>query len=148
MLMAQFLNPETNQREDEYGGTRENRLRFLREVIANIRSTVGDRLAVGIRISGDELNARGLETPEVVEICRELDGDGTLDFFDICGGSMTGVGGSVHVVPPMNFDPGYLAPISAQVREVVNAAVMVADVSMMCAKQKVSLSADRLICAA
>ncbi len=126
LLLAQFLNPDTNVREDEYGGSRENRLRFLREVIANIRSSVGHRLVLGIRISGDELNAAGLETPEVVEICRELDGDGELDFVDVCGGSMTGLGGSVHVVPPMNFDPGYLAPISAQIREAITAAVFVA----------------------
>lgn len=126
LLLAQFLNPDVNRREDDYGGTRENRLRFLREVIASIRSAVGTRLALGIRISGDELNATGLETPEVIEICKDLDGDATLDFFDICGGSMSGLGGSVHVVPPMNFGPGYLAPISARVRKAVTAAVFVA----------------------
>ncbi|MDH3741638.1 MAG: FAD-dependent oxidoreductase [Hyphomicrobiales bacterium] len=126
LLLAQFLNPDVNRREDDYGGTRENRLRFLRDVITSIRSAVGSRLALGIRISGDELNATGLETPEVVEICKDLDGDGMLDFFDICGGSMSGLGGSVHVVPPMNLEPGYLAPISARVREAVNAPVFVA----------------------
>lgn len=126
LLLAQFLNPETNVRDDDYGGSRENRLRFPREVIAAIRSAVSRRMVLGIRISGDELNARGLETPEVVEVCRALDADGDLDFFDICGGSMTGVGGSVHVVPPMNLDPGYLAPISSRIREAVSAAVLVA----------------------
>ena len=126
LLLAQFLNPESNQRDDEYGGSRENRMRFLREVIAQIRQAVGRRMVLGIRISGDELNANGLETPEVVELCRSLDGDGTLDFFDICGGSMTGLAGSVHVVPPMNFAAGYLAKVSAQIKREVSAAVMVA----------------------
>ena len=126
LLMAQFLNPEANLRTDEYGGSRENRLRFLREVIASIREGVGRRLVLGIRISADELNARGLETPEVVHICKELDADGTLDFFDICGGSMSGLGGSVHVVPPMNYEAGYLAPAAGEIRKQINAAVFVA----------------------
>jgi len=126
LLLAQFFNPDVNVRDDDYGGTRENRLRFAREVIARIRDKVGRRMVLGIRISGDELNANGLETPEVLEICRALDADGALDFFDICGGSMTGLGGSVHVVPPMNFDPGYLSPISARIRAEVSAAVFVA----------------------
>ena len=126
LLLAQFLNPEANRREDEYGGTRENRLRFVREVIAAIRAKVGRRLVLGLRISADELNARGLETPEVLEICRDLDGDGGLDFFDICGGSMSGLGGSVHVVPPMNYDPGYLAPAAGRIKQAVSAAVFVA----------------------
>ena len=61
-----------------------------------------------------------------MQICKGLDNDGMLDFMDICGGSMTGIGGSVHVVPPMNYDPGYLAPISQRIRETVDAAVFVA----------------------
>lgn len=126
LLLAQFLNPNANVREDEYGGSHQNRLRFLREVIACIRAAVADRLALGIRISGDELNAGGLSTEEVIRICTDLDADGSLDFFDICGGSMTGVGGSIHVVPPMNFDPGYLAPVSARIREKVSAVVFIA----------------------
>lgn len=126
LLMAQFLNPASNRRDDDYGGSRDNRLRFLRQAIAAIRDAVGARLALGIRISGDELNAGGLAPDEVVGICRALDGDGTLDFIDICGGSMSGLGGSVHVVPPMNFAPGYLAPIAGRIRAAVNAAVFVA----------------------
>lgn len=126
LLLAQFLNPTANIREDEYGGSHENRLRFLRQVIERVRAAVANRLVLGIRISGDELNAGGLDTELVIRICADLDADGSLDFFDICGGSMTGLGGSIHVVPPMNFDPGYLAPVSARIREKVSAAVFVA----------------------
>ena len=48
-LPAQFLNPRVNLRDDVYGGSFENRLRFLREVIAEIRSRVGD-MVIGMRI--------------------------------------------------------------------------------------------------
>lgn len=126
LLLAQFLNPATNVRDDEYGGSRENRLRILREVIASIRRAVGHRMVVGIRISGDELNEKGLVSDEVLHVCKSLDADGSLDFMDICGGSMTGIGGSIHVVPPMNYDPGYLAPIAKRIRDAVSAAVFVA----------------------
>ena len=126
LLLAQFINPNINQRTDEYGGSLENRLRFLREVISAIRARIERRLVLGIRISGDELNYNGLDTDETLTICTSLDADGMLDFFDICGGSMSGLGGSVHVVPPMNFDPGYLAPVSARIRDQVAAAVFVA----------------------
>ena len=126
LLLAQFLNPRVNRRTDEYGGSLDNRMRLLREAIESVRKRTGDALAVGIRISGDELNVGGLETDEVIDICARLDDDGGLDFIDVIGGSMTGLAGSVHVVPPMNVDPGYLAPIAAQIKSVVGIPVLVA----------------------
>ena len=126
LLLAQFLNPNANTRDDEYGGSRENRLRFLREVLAEIRKQIGHRLALGIRISGTELNAYGLDADEVIQVLQVLDRDGMLNFVDLCGGSMTNIGGSVHVVPPMNFEPGYLTPISKRIRTEISLPVLVA----------------------
>jgi 2,4-dienoyl-CoA reductase-like NADH-dependent reductase (Old Yellow Enzyme family) len=126
LLLAQFLNPRVNRRDDEYGGELDNRMRLLRDTIASVRKRTGDSLAVGIRISGDELNVGGLEPEEVVEICARLNDDGELDFIDVIGGSMTGLAGSVHVVPPMNVEPGYLAPIAAKIKSVVGIPVLVA----------------------
>jgi 2,4-dienoyl-CoA reductase-like NADH-dependent reductase (Old Yellow Enzyme family) len=126
LLLAQFLNPRVNRRVDEYGGELDNRMRLLRDTIASVRKRTGDSLAVGIRISGDELNFGGLVPEEVVEICARLNDDGELDFIDVIGGSMTGLAGSVHVVPPMNVEPGYLAPIAAKIKSVVAVPVLVA----------------------
>jgi 2,4-dienoyl-CoA reductase-like NADH-dependent reductase (Old Yellow Enzyme family) len=126
LLLAQFLNPRVNRRVDEYGGELDNRMRLLRDAIANVRKRTGDSFAVGIRISGDELNFDGLESEEVVDICARLNDDGELDFIDVIGGSMTGLAGSVHVVPPMNVEPGYLAPIAAKIKSVVAVPVLVA----------------------
>jgi len=126
LLLAQFLNPRVNRRVDEYGGEIDNRMRLLRDAIANVRKRTGDSFAVGIRISGDELNFDGLESDEVVEVCARLNDDGELDFIDVIGGSMTGLAGSVHVVPPMNVEPGYLAPIAAKIKSVVAVPVLVA----------------------
>jgi 2,4-dienoyl-CoA reductase-like NADH-dependent reductase (Old Yellow Enzyme family) len=126
LLLAQFLNPRVNRRDDEYGGELENRMRLLRDTIASVRKRTGDSLAVGIRISGDELNVGGLEPEEVTDICARLNDDGELDFIDVIGGSMTSLAGSVHVVPPMNVEPGYLAPIAAKIKSVVAVPVLVA----------------------
>jgi len=126
LLLAQFLNPRVNRRDDDYGGELDNRMRLLRDAIGSVRKCTGDSFAVGIRISGDELNYGGLEPDEVIEICARLDNDGDLDFIDVIGGSMTGLAGSVHVVPPMNVEPGYLAPIAAKVKAVVSIPVLVA----------------------
>ncbi|MEE9587466.1 MAG: oxidoreductase, partial [Hyphomicrobiaceae bacterium] len=89
LLLAQFLNPRVNRRVDEYGGDLDNRMRLLRDTIASVRKRTGSSLAVGIRISGDELNVGGLEPEEVVEVCARLNDDGELDFIDVIGGSMT-----------------------------------------------------------
>jgi len=126
LLLAQFLNPRVNRRGDEYGGELDNRMRMLRDTISSVRKRTGDLLAVGIRISGDELNFGGLEPDEVIDICARLSDDGGLDFIDVIGGSMTGLAGSVHVVPPMNVEPGYLAPIAAEIKSVVGIPVLVA----------------------
>jgi 2,4-dienoyl-CoA reductase-like NADH-dependent reductase (Old Yellow Enzyme family) len=126
LLLAQFLNPRVNRRDDAYGGELDNRMRLLRDAIASVRKRTGDAFAVGVRISGDELNFGGLEPDEVMEICARLDGDGGLDFIDVIGGSMTGLAGSVHVVPPMNVQPGYLAPLAAKIKSVVALPVLVA----------------------
>ncbi|NCF81601.1 MAG: FAD-dependent oxidoreductase, partial [Proteobacteria bacterium] len=126
LLLAQFLNPRVNRRVDEYGGELDNRMHLLRDTIASVRKRTDDSFAVGIRISGDELSFGGLEPEEVVEICARLDEDGELDFIDVIGGSMTGLAGSVHVVPPMNVEPGYLAPIAAEIKSMVAVPVLVA----------------------
>ena len=58
-LISQFLSPVTNRRADEYGGTIENRMRFGLEVIGKVRETVGDDMAVGVRIAGNDFMEGG-----------------------------------------------------------------------------------------
>ena len=53
-ILRQFLSPLTNHRRDQYGGSLENRLRLVLEVAAAVRNVVGEQLALGIRLSGDE----------------------------------------------------------------------------------------------
>ncbi len=125
-LIAQFLNPRVNQRTDRYGGALAGRLRFLREALTAVRGAVGEALAVGIRISIDEKETGGLAPEEAIEFCRQLDPLAAIDYFNVTAGSMAGAGGSVHVVPPMAFEPGYLAPAAAALKAAVAKPVFVA----------------------
>lgn len=126
-LPAQFLSPRCNRREDQYGGSFENRLRFLREVIAAIRDAVGPSFVVGIRLSGDEMGHDGLEENEVLEVCAALDADGGLDYFNVIAGTSATLAGSVHIVPPMFIEAtGYVAPFAALVKTRVSKPVFVA----------------------
>jgi 2,4-dienoyl-CoA reductase-like NADH-dependent reductase (Old Yellow Enzyme family) len=60
-LLNQFLSPFSNQREDEYGGTEENRTRFVLEIIRAVRKTVGSDFPVWIRVSADEMIRGGYD---------------------------------------------------------------------------------------
>ena len=60
-LLNQFLSPFSNNREDEYGGSEENRMRFILEVIAAARKAVGDDFPLCIRISADEMVRGGYD---------------------------------------------------------------------------------------
>ena len=123
-LPAQFLNPRVNLRDDAYGGDGERRLRFLREVVAAVRSEVGDTLAVGLRISADELSHDGLTPDEAVAACAALDSDGALDYVNVTAGSSATLAGSVHIVPPMAVANAYTLPFAAAVKAAVSVPVL------------------------
>jgi 2,4-dienoyl-CoA reductase-like NADH-dependent reductase (Old Yellow Enzyme family) len=126
LLFAQFLNPKTNRRTDQYGGSRENRMRFLASCLAGARKAVGDDRVVGMRISAEEIEADGLEAGEVISVCRDLAARGALDYVNVTTGSMSGLGGSIHVVPPMEVKTGYVAPQAGTLRAAVGLPVFVA----------------------
>ena len=115
-LPIQFCNPKVNHRTDEYGGTFENRLRFLNEIHDRIRSKVDDAAIVGLRISADDLEAGGFSQDEVSEVLHALDAAGRFDYFNITLGSSSTTEGAVHIVPPMSIDPAYVAPYAAEVK--------------------------------
>jgi 2,4-dienoyl-CoA reductase-like NADH-dependent reductase (Old Yellow Enzyme family)/thioredoxin reductase len=126
VLPAQFLNPETNLRDDAYGGPLPNRMRFLLEAIAAVRAAVGEELVVGIRISAEEAEPGGLDLATMSEVCQALEACEALDYISTTMGSMAGLGGSVHVVPPMELAQGYVAPRAGTIKAVTTKPVFVA----------------------
>jgi 2,4-dienoyl-CoA reductase-like NADH-dependent reductase (Old Yellow Enzyme family) len=123
-LPAQFLNPRVNLRDDEYGGSFENRLRFIREIIAAIRREAGDDLIVGMRISGDEKDFNGLQDGEALEVMTAL--EGSLDYYNIVVGSSASFGGAIHIAAPMAIEHGYTAPFAAAAKARVKTPIFVA----------------------
>ncbi len=126
MLMAQFLNPLTNFRDDYYGGTAENRFRFVSECIFETRKLIGSDKVIGMRISADEHEPDGIDAPAWLQICKRLSEEAELDFINVTVGSMMGPGGSIHVVPPMEIERAYTAPQAGQIKAVVDKTIMVA----------------------
>ena len=125
-LPSQFLSPKVNIREDCYGGSFENRLRFLREVVAAVRAAVGPDFVVGVRISADELEEDGLSAEESLAACRALDADGSVDYLSVTLGTSATLAGSDHIVPPMSEPIAYTVPHAARVKAAVSVPVFAA----------------------
>lgn len=124
-LISQFLNPHTNLREDEFGGSFNNRLRFLREILIRIRAKVGKDFVVGIRISGDELDELGLNAEDILSVCKAIDDEQLVDYFNIIAGSSGSPYGWIRVFPPMTIEQAYAAPYAAAIRQAVSKPVIV-----------------------
>ncbi len=98
-LMDGFWSPATNHRDDEYGGSLDNRLRFTWQVIDAVRKAVGEDFVVGIRMVADEDFSAGLSKDEGVEIARRLAVSGKFDFLNIIRGSIETDAALTKVIP-------------------------------------------------
>lgn len=114
-LPAQFLNPRVNLRSDGYNGELEQRLRFLREVLAAVRAATDEQFIIGLRISADERDSQGLSEDESLAAAVALQGQ--LDYLHIVAGTSASLGGAVHIVPPMAIEPAYLAREAATFKQ-------------------------------
>lgn len=86
-LIDQFWSPRTNRRTDQWGGSLENRMRFSRLVLEEVRAQVGTDFVVGMRIPGDEGVAGGLGPADCIDIAVELAATEKIDFFSVVYGS-------------------------------------------------------------
>ena len=86
-LVGQFLSPLTNRRTDSFGGSFENRMRFLHLVVEAMRSVSPAGFALGVRLSGEEEIPGGMGIDDCVRIAEDLAGLGTVDYFSITHGT-------------------------------------------------------------
>src|SRR3546814_14799517 len=77
----QFLSPLTNTRTDRYGGSLENRMRFLSEIMLAVRAAVGTDYPVGLRV-GASTGEGGMGEEELNTVIRRLRGEDMVDFLD------------------------------------------------------------------
>jgi 2,4-dienoyl-CoA reductase-like NADH-dependent reductase (Old Yellow Enzyme family) len=116
-LLAQFLSPFYNRREDQYGGTVANRCRFAVEVGRAIRAEVGPDFPLGIALTYDErIGAAGITEDDTLAQLDVLLAAGVFDFFDLSIGSPH----SVHfTIAPMAVPEGFSLDFAARARELV-----------------------------
>ncbi len=98
-LMDGFWSPATNHRDDDYGGSLDNRLRFTWAVIDAVRKSVGPDFIVGIRMVADEDWEQGLSKEEGVEIARRIAASGKFDFLNIIRGHIDTDAALNEVIP-------------------------------------------------
>lgn len=85
-LVSQFLSPLTNKRSDRWGGALENRARFARTVLGEIRKAVGDDFPIGIKLNSADFQRGGFSEEESMHVLAMLQQDG-IDLVEISGGS-------------------------------------------------------------
>ena len=84
-LHAQMLNPMWNQREDEYGGSLGNRMRFLIETLQIVRENIGDELALGVRLKADDIEQRGMNNGDYIKCIARLQALKLVDYVTLSG---------------------------------------------------------------
>ncbi|MGM0653885.1 MAG: FAD-dependent oxidoreductase [Thermodesulfobacteriota bacterium] len=119
-LINQFLAPNSNIRSDEYGGSFENRTRFLFEVIEAVKNTAGADYPVGMRINGNDYIENGWELKDTLRIAPLLEQAGVA-YIHVSGG----VYGSTELTIPSMYTPqGCFIHLAEAVKQVVNMPVI------------------------
>ncbi len=121
-LIAQFLSPFSNARKDEYGGSPQNRDRFLEEIYSAVRQEVGESFPVTVRLSAEELIPKGLTIDDTVATAKHLERLGVAALHISSGNYATYAQGTM--IPPMAMADGVLIPLAAKVKQAVSIPVI------------------------
>ena len=85
-LVSQFLSPRVNQRTDEYGGSLENRARFLLEIVAAVRAAVGPGFPVSVKLNSADFQKGGFDFGDSLQVVKWLEA-ASVDLIEISGGT-------------------------------------------------------------
>ena len=107
-LIHQFLSPLSNKRTDGYGGNRENRVRFLKEIITDVKQVIPKDFPLTLRVSASDFVEGGLDVEEMVEIINLVKHD--LDVIHVSAGGL-------DQDQQMETYPGYQVSFSEVIRE-------------------------------
>jgi 2,4-dienoyl-CoA reductase-like NADH-dependent reductase (Old Yellow Enzyme family)/thioredoxin reductase len=114
-LINQFLSPNANHRQDRYGGSFENRIRFFLEVLDNIKTKAGTDFPVGLRINGDDYVEGGWTLNDALRLAPILEKNGA-DYLHVSGG----VYGSRQLsIPSMYVEHGCFVHLAEAVKQMV-----------------------------
>lgn len=128
-LIQQFLSPNTNKRNDEYGGSLENRMKFLMEIIDGIRLACGADFPIIVRLSADEMYAeigqkgKGYDLAEGIKIAKALNDKG-IDAIDVSSGAYDTFN---YWLEPTTFPVGWRKYLAEEIKKVVDIPVIAAN---------------------
>lgn len=120
-LLHLFLSPATNKRTDEYGGGLEGRSRLIREILAGIRSVLGEGMAVGVRMNMDELFEGGYDLAGGIEIARMLEATGHVDYVHCVMGNNWG---APSYLQPHHYAVSGWADLAAEIKRAIDLPVI------------------------
>lgn len=121
-LLSSFISPRTNKRDDEYGGSPENRQRYPLEVVREVKAAVGD-FPVGYRFLADEWLPDGLKLAESVEFAKGLAASG-VTYISVMGGTYESF--FLPDVVQASRKEGYMVDLAAAVKKAVSVPVITA----------------------
>lgn len=128
-LIQQFLSPNTNKRTDQYGGSLENKMRFLLEIIDGIRSNCGKDFPIVVRLTVDEMyseigqNGKGYNLEEGIKMAKILNDKG-IDAIDVSSAAYDTFN---YWLEPTTFTPGWRKYLASEVKKVVDIPVIAAN---------------------
>ena len=119
-LPEQFLSPATNKREDGYGGSFENRLRFSIELLEAVRRAVGDDFVIGIRLAAKEDFDGGLTFDDGVAAAKKVEESGLVDYMTVNVGHIDTDYALAHHIPMMWSGLAPWLPLVAEFRKEID----------------------------
>jgi 2,4-dienoyl-CoA reductase-like NADH-dependent reductase (Old Yellow Enzyme family)/thioredoxin reductase len=120
-LVTNFLSPATNRRTDMYGGSLQNRMRFLVEVVRAIKGKTGGDFPLSIRLSGIDYEPNGVVIEDTLEVVKVIEKIG-VDVIHVSGGSHIQ---GIHCASPMSMPLGHHVREAEAVKKVVHIPVIV-----------------------
>ena len=121
-IVRGFLSPATNKRTDQYGGSLANRARLLLDISLAVRKAIGNDLALGVRLCGDEFIEGGTTIDEAIEVAKLVEASGNVDYINTSIGVATA---SLFMIEAsMHIPPGYATFIPSAIRKAVDLPVV------------------------
>jgi 2,4-dienoyl-CoA reductase (NADPH2) len=121
-IVRGFLSPATNKRTDQNGGSLANRARLLLDISLAVRKAIGNDLALGVRLCGDEFIEGGTTIDEAIEVAKLVEASGNVDYINTSIGVATA---SLFMIEAsMHIPPGYATFIPSAIRKAVDLPVV------------------------
>lgn len=129
-LVSQFLSPLANLRKDQWGGSIENRMRFVIEMVRAMRAAVGPTFPIGIKINSADFQRGGFNEEDAVTVVKALEAEG-IDLIEISGGTyesaaMTGAKGALGetVAASTAAREAYFLPFAEKIKKTLKIPLM------------------------